>query len=451
MSDTDGQTRAHGGAPVTGRFGDPRPQWPSLSSASASASAAGTTAGRAAPVAAAPAVAAATAGSGLAGAAAPVGAGPAAPAVTVAAAATAASGPAAAFSAGAPSAGAPSAASATAAAVPAAAAPAAAASGAPASGVASSPAAVPPAATRRARRYAAADGTGPVGPVDPAERTAALARAGAALQAGEHQMRTSALARADAALAAAGAPGTAPHADDATEGAGADPGVASGDGTGAGDGRPARGRRRGVLVGAVVAAVLVLGGAGTAWYLTRDGGPADASPADVVLPSPTATAAPVARAATTPFASALPATLLQYALASSADDEDWLGQGAVEAYTETYTDGADASVTVQAGQWETPEEAAAVLTAITGTLPTDADASADSTTAAGASADPAATAGPAVLLQDEVVVGDQPVGTVTVVDLGDGSGVAAWSNGTTVFRVTGPAADIRNLYAAYPL
>lgn len=56
-----------------------------------------------------------------------------------------------------------------------------------------------------------------------------------------------------------------------------------------------------------------------------------------------------------------------------------------------------------------------------------------------------------MLLQDEVLVGGQATGTVTVVDVGDGTGVAAWSNGTTVFRVAGPAADIRNLYAAYPL
>lgn len=299
--------------------------------------------------------------------------------------------------------------------------------------------------SRRSRRYDAADDAAAPGPVDPAERTAALARADAALQAGEAQARTSALARAEAALAAAGAPEDRPG----TEGAGADDGAAGA--------TPDRGRRRWVLIGAVAAVVLVLGGAGTAWFLTRDEGGTAAAPPDVVLPSPTATASPAARTATTAFASTLPTTLLQYALASSADDEAWLAANAVEAYAETYTDGADGTVTVQAGQWETPEEAAAALAAVTAALPTaaaDGESGADGGAAAdpSASADPSAAAGgPSVLLQGEVLVGDAPVGTVTVVDAGDGTGVAAWSNGTTVFRVQGPAADIRNLYAAYPL
>lgn len=300
--------------------------------------------------------------------------------------------------------------------------------------------ATPAAPSRRSRRVAAADAAAPSEPVDPAERTAALARADAALQAGEVQARTAALARADAALHAAGATGQAhPAADTPRDDTPRDD-----------DAAPARGRRRWVLAGAVVAAVLVLGGAGTAWFLTRDDGGTAAAPPDVVLPSPTASVAPVARTATTAFASALPTTLLQYALATSADDEAWLAQDAIEAYTETYTDGAAGTVTVQAGQWEAPEEAAAVLATVTGTLPTAAEGATDA--AGDATTDGAtAAAGPAVLLQGEVLVGGAPAGTVTVVDAGDGTGVAAWSNGTTVFVVQGPAADIRNLYAAYPL
>jgi hypothetical protein len=272
---------------------------------------------------------------------------------------------------------------------------------------------------------------------------------------GDAGVRTSALARAEAALAAKGAPGSA---DPAGSAAPADPG-AEDERPGAEDGTPPRrGRRRAVLVASVVAAVLVLGGGG-AYLVTRDGGGTAAAPPDVVLPSPTATAAPVARAATTPFASALPASVLQYALQGSADDADWLGQGAVEAYAETYSDGADGTVTVQAGQWETPEEAAAVLAAVTATLPaapadaTDpaAEDAAGAEPSADPTADPGAAAVPAVLRTGEVLVDGQPTGTVTVVDAGDGTGVAAWSNGTTVFRVTGPAADIANLYAAYPL
>jgi hypothetical protein len=297
-----------------------------------------------------------------------------------------------------------------------------------------------PAPARRARRYAAADGTAPDAPVDPAARTEALARADAALAAGDAGARASALARADAALAASAAPGPAEPRRDAD--ADAD----------AADGPPARGRRRAVLVASVVAAVLVLGGGG-AYLLTRDGGGGTAAaPPDVVLPSPTATAAPAGRAATTPFATALPATLLQYALQESAADPEWLGQDAVEAYAETYTDGADGTVTVRAGQWETPEEAAAVLATVTAGLPAAPPAEDAAATDPAATPDPSASAAaPAVLLTGEVLVDGQPTGTVTVVDAGDGTGVAAWSNGTTVFRVTGPAADIANLYAAYPL
>ncbi|WP_158369660.1 hypothetical protein [Cellulosimicrobium cellulans] len=396
MSDTDGRfARRDPGTPATGvgRFGGDRPAWPSLSGGDGDAG--GTGAGGAGPAAAGgPAVP--TAGWTPAGAP----AGPAAP-------------------------------------VPAPAAP-----GAPVP-AASDPVEPP---SRRSRRFAAADGTAPAAPVDPAERTAALARADAALQAGEEQARTAALARAAAAMEAAGGA------------AATDPGDARVDD--AADAGPARGRRRWVLVGAVVAAVLVLAGGGTAWFLTRDSGGGAAAPPDVVLPSPTSSVEPVARPATTAFAGALPTTLLQYALASSADDEALLAQNAVEAYAETYTDGADGTVSVQAGQWETPEQAAAVLAAVTG-APATAEPAADSGTegAADAATDDAegddsadaAAGGPMVLLQDEVLVDGAPVGTVTVVDQGDGTGVAMWSNGTTVFVLRGPASDIRNLYAAYPL
>lgn len=209
-------------------------------------------------------------------------------------------------------------------------------------------------------------------------------------------------------------------------------------------------RRRLVLVLSIIAAVLVIGGGITTVLLLRDGGGGStATPPGVVLPSPTATVAPVARTATTPFASTLPTTLLQYALASSADDEEWLALNALEAYAETYTDGAAATVTVQAGQWETPEEAAAVLAALVGELP--AAVPVDSATADPAATSTATPGTPTVLLQESVEVAGQSSGSVTVVDAGDGTGVAVWNNGTTVFRLTGPAADIRNLYAAYPL
>jgi hypothetical protein len=194
----------------------------------------------------------------------------------------------------------------------------------------------------------------------------------------------------------------------------------------------------------VALAVLLVAGGTTAWLLLRDDGPTTPEAGPVVeQPLPTSTVAPVARPATTAFATALPTTLLQYALAASAEEPQWLAGGALEAYAESYTDGASGTVAVQAGQWETPEEAAAFLATLTAALPAAGEAPADGATAAAGA--------PAVLLQEDVLVAGQPTGSATVVDAGDGTGVAVWSNGTTVFRLTGPAADIRNLYAAYPL
>ncbi len=308
---------------------------------------------------------------------------------------------------------------------------------------------------------AARPSSGPVpgGPVRAGSAPADPASPAAAAPAGDAERRAAwthpRLVGQGAGAAAAGAsPAGTPADDTAADGTPAvgTPAVGTpaddGGDDPAADGTLAR-RLRWPLVAGIVAAVLVAGGAGTAFVLGRDdAGTATAGPA-VVLPSPTASVAPAARPATTPFASALPATVLQYALASSADDADWLGRGALEAYAETYTDGGAGQVTVQAGQWETPEEADGVLAALAAELPAQPDAAAETTSdAATGAADPS---GPRVLRSEEVLVGDQATGTVTVVDAGDGTGVALWRNGTTVFRVTGPAAEIADLYAAYPL
>jgi hypothetical protein len=225
------------------------------------------------------------------------------------------------------------------------------------------------------------------------------------------------------------------------------PVASDGDTTGAPSGGTP-GRSRALLIGGIVAAVLVVAGGVTAFLLLRDDSvPAAEAPPAVQLPSPTSTVAPAERPATTPFASALPATLLQYALATSADDPEWLALNAVEAYTDTYTDGGSGTVEVRAGQWDTPETATSVAASLTAALPA-ADAAATGEASDGASS---AAGAPTVLLQGDVLVGGAATGTVTVLDLGDGTGVAVWNNGTTVFRLTGPAADIQNLYAAYPL
>jgi hypothetical protein len=206
-------------------------------------------------------------------------------------------------------------------------------------------------------------------------------------------------------------------------------------------------RRKLLLIGGAVVAVLVLVGVLVA-VLT--GGDDEAAPAPaaetVTLASPTPTAQPVARTSTTAFAAALPLSVLQYALAASGPEDAWLAAGALEAYTETYTDGGSAQVVVQSGQWETPQEAAAQVAILAAALPAGipADASASPT--------PGATTAPAPLPQTgEVVVDGQPVGTFTIVDAGDGTGIALWSNGTTVFRATAPVAQVRDVYAAFPL
>lgn len=294
---------------------------------------------------------------------------------------------------------------------------------------------------RRSRRAAhAGDG-------DPAPTPAAPAGADPRPASGAHAAVPAATPPASgtgsASPAGAGRPSGTPEAP-------------AGDGA---DDAPARsGRRRALVIGAVVAGVVLVGG-GIAAALLLGGGDDEpaAGPAPVVtLPSPTTTQTPVAREADTPFAAALPTTLLQYALTESAPDDEWLGADALEAWSETYSDGGSGTVTVRAGQWETAEEAAAVLAGLRDALPAGADdASGDDATATAPATDaPSAGAtgdGPAVLLADDVVVDGEPVGEVTVVDAGDGTGVAVWSNGTAVFRLTGPAADIRNLYAAYPL
>ncbi|VEH36652.1 Uncharacterised protein [Cellulomonas fimi] len=188
-----------------------------------------------------------------------------------------------------------------------------------------------------------------------------------------------------------------------------------------------------LVVGVIVAGVLLTRG--------RD----DATPppvaSTILVPSPTPTIEPAARTATTAFASALPTSVLQYALTESVADEEWLAAGAVEAYTEVYSDGGSGAVTVRTGQWETPEDAATFAATLVAALPTAApqpSASADA-------------AGPQLPQSGEVIGGGAPVGTFTVVDAGDGTGVAVWTNGATVFHVVAPLADVLDVYEAYPL
>ncbi|MCM0640683.1 hypothetical protein [Cellulomonas wangsupingiae] len=224
------------------------------------------------------------------------------------------------------------------------------------------------------------------------------------------------------------------------------PGPSVGD-DGPGEGAPA-GRPRWLLPVIIGVAVLVVAGlvAGSVAFFGARGGD-DAAPAETVtLPVPTPAVAPVGRPATTAFASALPASVLQYALVSSQDDAEWLGAGALEAYTETFTDGDAGTLTVRAAQFETAQEAATFLQGLTAALPVVAPDTGATTSTESAQAD-----GPDLPQTGEVTVGGAPAGTFTVVDAGDGTGVAVWQNATAVFRLTAPLADVRDAYAAYGL
>ena len=209
-------------------------------------------------------------------------------------------------------------------------------------------------------------------------------------------------------------------------------------------------RRKLLLIGGIAAAVVVIGGI-IAIVASQGGDDAVVLPAPtastVLLPLPTATVAPVARAATTAFASALPTTVLQYALATSAAEPTWVAAGAIEAYSESYSDGGTAQVVVTAGQWETPDAAAAYAQQLVAAIPATATAPA-ATPSSTASAAAAPAGFPAT---GDVMAAGQKVGTYTLADSGDGTGVAVWTNGASVFRATAPIADLRNVYAAYPL
>lgn len=226
----------------------------------------------------------------------------------------------------------------------------------------------------------------------------------------------------------------------AATGASDESGASSGGTTGASGGRP-RWLLPAIIGAVVVVVAVVVGGI----LMSRNTGDETPPPvaSTILLPSPTPTIQPAARTATTAFATALPTTVLQYALTGSTPDDEWLAAGAVEAYTDTFGDGADGEVVVRAGQWETPEEASAFAAQLVAALPTTA-----------AEPSPSASAGATdqeLPMTGEVVAGGAPAGTYTVVDAGDGTGVAVWTNGSSVFRAVAPVEDIADLYAAFPL
>lgn len=206
----------------------------------------------------------------------------------------------------------------------------------------------------------------------------------------------------------------------------------------AGSGRPRW------LIPAIIGVVVLVVAAIVVGIVVSSNGDTDEAPpavaTTILLPSPTPTLEPVARPATTAFAVALPTTVLQYALATSVPDAEWQAAGAIEAYTETYSDGGSGTVTVRAGQWETPAEATAFAASLVAAVP------------AAPAPDPSASpTGPTLPQTGEVTAGGAAAGTYTISDAGDGTGIAVWTNGSAVFQVTGPVAEIVDFYNAFPL
>lgn len=174
-----------------------------------------------------------------------------------------------------------------------------------------------------------------------------------------------------------------------------------------------------LLVAVVVAIVLA----------TRGGGePEPLEPEVVTLPVPTPTVEPVERAEGTAFAQALPSTVLQLALSAFAEEPSLVRAGALEAYRLDYTDGGTTEVVVLAGQWATPEEAAAAM----------ADAVA------------AGTPEGAETTEGTVEVDGAQVGTSVLV-AGDGTDTVWWTNGTVMLQATGPSGTVADVQTAYPL
>lgn len=222
-------------------------------------------------------------------------------------------------------------------------------------------------------------------------------------------------------------------------------------------GRPGASTRPRWLLPAVIGgsgalvATAVVGGI----VLANQGGSAEPVPvtaSTIRLPSPTPSIEPVAREASTPFAKALPTSVLQYALATSQEASGWLEAGALEAYVETFTDGGAGEVIVQSGQFATADEARAHFQALMAELPMAEIAQAATATEDAEKPAPAPTAGRDQLPQTgPVQVGGKRAGTYAAADLGDGTAAVVWFNGTAAFRVVAPLADALDVYRAFPL
>lgn len=230
----------------------------------------------------------------------------------------------------------------------------------------------------------------------------------------------------------------------------AEPAAGSGapdDAAAAPDGEPAQGapstRRRTILIASVAAGVVILGTAAAVLAGAFGGSEPVAAPSasTITLPSPTPTIEPAARQLISPFADALPSSVLAYALTGIVEHPPLIAAGALEGYRADYSDGSTGAVALLAGQWETPVEAVAAYNTMAAIPPA----------AAGAAATPDPSATPAPPTSGTVEVGGQPVGSWTITTAADGTATATWTNGTALFQAVGPGDVVADLYQAFPL
>ncbi|MDR1152411.1 MAG: hypothetical protein LBK72_08050 [Bifidobacteriaceae bacterium] len=117
-----------------------------------------------------------------------------------------------------------------------------------------------------------------------------------------------------------------------------------------------------IAVGAVAATAVVLTVAVVMVARARTAAPEAPPPEPVVVsvtvPPPSPTLSPVALPAETAFAQVLPRTVGEFALREADSYPEWSADGAIEAYLLVYGDGTT-EVGVIAGQWPTPDAAAA--------------------------------------------------------------------------------------------
>jgi hypothetical protein len=215
-----------------------------------------------------------------------------------------------------------------------------------------------------------------------------------------------------------------------------------------------------LVVALVVVAVVVLGNRGEDHEIPVA--------ETVTLSVPTPTIDPVAREAGTAFLDSLPSTLLAYSLTEVAEHPPLLADGALEGYRLVYSDGGGTDLIVLAGQWRDAASAQAVLDRVVAAQPAagtvvtvepgaateaaDDQATDETASEAGdASAEPTAEAPSFEVVQGSVEVDGTQVGTYLIVPHADGTGTAWWTNGTVLIQVDGPAAALRDFYAAFPL